>query len=289
MEGEELLHYVNERVLNYFQEKYGSDIFSPLQLKNPATLKRIIDKLDKLSLTDINSDIKGDAFEYFLKVYLSKQQKDLGEYFAPRHIVKFLVKLTNPRFGEKVYDPFCGTGGILIEAYRHMYQKMPRESQKLQILKHKTIYGGEITQTARITKMNMILSGDGHNNIKRQDSLKNPVRGEYDVVITNMPFSLGNYPEYASLYALGSANGNSLCIEHCLTALNKDYADGRIALIVPEGILFDRKFTKLREYIYQNSYVENIISLPTGTFAPYSNVKTSVFYLTVRKTEQKVV
>ncbi|CAH1755778.1 15086_t:CDS:2 [Entrophospora sp. SA101] len=215
----------------------------------------------------------GDAFEYFLKAYLSKQQKDLGEYFTPRHIVKFLVKLTNPKFGEKVYDPFCGTGGILIEAFRHIYQKMPRESKKLQILKSNTIYGGEITQTTRITKMNMILSGDGHNNIKRQDSLKNPVQGKYDVVITNMPFSLGNYAEYSAFYALGSANGNSLCIEHCLTALNKDYADGQIAIIVPEGILFDRKFTKLREYIYQNSYVENIISLPAGTFAPYSNKK----------------
>lgn len=291
-DGTELLHYVNDVVLRHFQKEYGEDIFSPLQLQNPIVLKRIIDNLDPLSLVDTNSDIKGDAFEYFLKAYLANQNKDLGEYFTPRHIVKTLVKLVNPKFGETIYDPFCGTGGMLIESFKHIYNKMPMSDRNLDILKRETIFGGEITKNARITKMNMILTGDGHNNIVRQDSLKNPSRKKYDVVITNMPFSLGNFEDYSGFYKLGNANGNSLCIEHCFNAIDENSSNPRIGIIVPEGILFDKKFTKLREYIYKNSYVQDIISLPSGAFKPYTDVKTSILYLTQvnkKKPKQKLV
>lgn len=291
-DGKELLHYVNDVVLRYFQKEYGEDIFSPLQLQNPIVLKRIIDNLDPLSLVDTNSDIKGDAFEYFLKAYLANQNKDLGEYFTPRHVVKTLVKLVNPKFGETIYDPFCGTGGMLIESFKHIYNKMPMSDRNLDMLKKETIFGGEITKNARITKMNMILTGDGHNNIVKQDSLKNPSRKKYDVVITNMPFSLGNFDDYSGFYKLGSANGNSLCIEHCFDAINENSSNPRIGIIVPEGILFNKNFTKLREYIYKNSHVQDIISLPSGTFKPYTDVKTSILYLTQvnkKKSEQKAV
>nr|WP_253308331.1 N-6 DNA methylase [Rickettsia endosymbiont of Ceutorhynchus assimilis] len=274
------LMFVNDTVLKHFQEEYGADIFTPLQIKNPIILKRIIDSLDPLSLVDTNSDIKGDAFEYFLKAYLAKQHKDLGEYFTPRHIVKTLIKLVNPKFGETVYDPFCGTGGMLIEAFKHIYNKMPRNEKTLQQLRRETIYGSEITKNAKITKMNMILTGDGHNNILRQDSLKNPSKKKYDVVITNMPFSLGNYDEYSGLYKLGSSNSNSLCIEHCFNAIDSSSGNPRIGMVIPEGILFDNKFKKLREYIYKNSYVKDIVSLPAGTFKPYTEVRTSLLYLT---------
>lgn len=287
-DGDELLSYVNDTVLKYFQKEYSEDIFASLQLNNPKTLKRIINDLDPLSLVDTNSDIKGDAFEYFLKAYLAKQNKDLGEYFTPRHIVKTLVKLVNPRFGETVYDPFCGTGGMLIESFRHIHNKMPINQRNLEILRKETIYGSEITKNARITKMNMILTGDGHNNIKRQDSLKNPSEKKYDVIITNMPFSLGNFEEYSNNYSLGTPNGNNLCIEHCFDAIDSKSSNPRIGIIIPEGILFDRKFTKLRDYIYHNSEVESIVSLPSGAFKPYTDVKTSILYLTkIRQKKEK--
>jgi type I restriction enzyme M protein len=83
-------------------------------------LREIIDKLEPLSLSSIDSDIKGDAFEYFLRAYSGQKGNDLGEYFTPRHIVKFMVKIANPQFEEKIYDPFCGTGGMLTESYKHI-------------------------------------------------------------------------------------------------------------------------------------------------------------------------
>ncbi len=165
---------------------------------------------------------------------------------------------------------------------------MPRSEDTLNQLKNATIYGGEITKNARITKMNMILIGDGHSNIKRQDSIANPSKKKHDIVITNMPFSLGNLEEHAGKYILGSANGNSLCIEHCFDAINQESGNARIGIIVPEGILFDKKFTKLRKYIYENSTVKNIISLPSGAFQPYTNVKTSILYLTDIKKKKKI-
>lgn len=291
-DGNELLSYVNDTVLRYFQKEYGDDIFAQFKLQNPVILKRIIDKLDPLSLANTNSDIKGDAFEYFLKAYLANQNKDLGEYFTPRHIVKTLVKLVNPKFGETIYDPFCGTGGMLIESFKHIHNKMPMSERNLDILKKHTIYGSEITQNARITKMNMILTGDGHNNIVKQDSLKNPSIVKHDVVITNMPFSLGTFDEYSGKYDLGSSNGNSLCIEHCFNAINEKSSNPRIGIIVPNGILFDTRYTKLREYIYKNSYVQDIISLPFESFKPYAHVESSILYLTKikqQKVEQKSI
>ena len=74
-------------------------------------------------LTDVDSDVKGDAFEYFLKASTSTKN-DLGEYFTPRHIVKTMVRLVNPQIGEKIYDPFCGTGGFLIESFRYIQRNI---------------------------------------------------------------------------------------------------------------------------------------------------------------------
>ena len=79
-------------------------------------------KLNPLDLTDIDEDIKGSAFEYFMEK-TTTAANDLGEYFTPRHIVRFMVRLLNPEFGETVYDPFCGTGGFLTESFKHISQQ----------------------------------------------------------------------------------------------------------------------------------------------------------------------
>ncbi len=275
--GRELLSYVNDSVLRQFQDKYNDrDIFQSLSLQNPKTLERIIDELDTLQLTDINADIKGDAFEHFLKSY-NASDKDLGEYFTPRHIVKTLVKLLDPRLGETIYDPFCGTGGMLIESFQHIKQSMPTSAKAMKILKESTIYGNEITSTARITKMNMILIGDGHSNIHRKDSLANAIDDAFDVCITNMPFSQPT--EYQDLYDIpmtGSKNGDSICVQHCIRATKQG---GRIGIIVPEGFLFDKKYQKTREFILNKSELQSVISLPQGCFLPYTGVKTDIMLL----------
>ena len=305
------IEYINKTVYDKLNALYGTDIFTPLQIRDTSILKEIMDKLDPLMLTDVDSDVKGDAFEYFLKASTATKN-DLGEYFTPRHIVKTMVRLVNPKIGEKIYDPFCGTGGFLIESFRYIERNIDSRNPELRrILREDAIYGNEITNTARITKMNMILAGDGHSNIHMKDSLANPTyldliehdkdgnivrdkdgsiqysseyRGLYDVVITNMPYS--QRTKHGSLYDLPSTNGDSICVQHCMKAINSAAPDGRMALVVPEGFLFRKDLTKTREYLLNHCQLQSIISLPQGVFLPYTGVKTDIIYAT--KVNQKI-
>ena len=305
------IEYINKTVYDKLNALYGTDIFTPLQIRDTSILKEIMDKLDPLMLTDVDSDVKGDAFEYFLKASTATKN-DLGEYFTPRHIVKTMVRLVNPKIGEKIYDPFCGTGGFLIESFRYIERNIDSRNPELRrILREDTIYGNEITNTARITKMNRILAGDGHSNIHMKDSLANPTyldliehdkdgniirdkdgniqysseyRGLYDVVITNMPYS--QRTKHGSLYDLPSTNGDSICVQHCMKAINSAAPDGRMALVVPEGFLFRKDLTKTREYLLNHCQLQSIISLPQGVFLPYTGVKTDIIYAT--KVNQKI-
>ena len=280
------IDYINN-VYQRLNHLYQTEIFTRLTIRSQDIIKEIMDKLDPLTLTDVDSDVKGDAFEYFLKESTASKN-DLGEYFTPRHIVKTMVKLVNPQIGEKVYDPFCGTGGFLIESFRHIWNTMPRNTTTEKMLREETIYGNEITNTARITKMNMILAGDGHSNIHMLDSLANPVDGTmgegYDIVITNMPYSQKS--KYGTLYDLPSNNGDSICVQHCMKAINSTAENGRIALVVPEGFLFRKDLSKTRELLLRNSILQSIISLPQGVFLPYTGVKTNIIYAT--KVNQKL-
>ena len=285
------IEYINKTVYNKLNALYNTDIFTPLQIRDTSILKEIMDKLDPLMLTDVDSDVKGDAFEYFLKASTSTKN-DLGEYFTPRHIVKTMVRLVNPQIGETVYDPFCGTGGFLIESFRYIYNNMARTEANLRTLRESTVYGNEITNTARITKMNMILAGDGHSNIEMKDSLANPIDGAatytdekgvvhhngFDIVLANMPYS--QKTKHGSLYDLPSTNGDSICVQHCMKAINNAAENGRMALVVPEGFLFRKDLSKTREYLLDHCQLQSIISLPQGVFLPYTGVKTDIIYAT---------
>jgi type I restriction enzyme M protein len=281
--GEELLRYINDTVIptleNIFNRNGEKTLFSKLIIKDTVALKQIIDKLDVLNLSGIQTDIKGDAFEYFIQQYNSSNN-DLGEYFTPRHIVNFLVKLANPKYGEKVYDPFCGTGGILISAFNHIKENLQQQGflteDVLKSLKENTVFGGEISSNARIAKMNMILTGDGHSNINQQDTLLNPVNEKFDIVITNIPFNLEGTAK--NLYSLLSDNGNSQSIQHIINSLNKK-TTARAYIIVPESILNNNELKNLRKYLIDNNLLKQIISLPSGVFLPYTEAKASVLVL----------
>ena len=281
--GNELLSYINDVVISNLEtifNRQGEDIlFTKLIIQDTIALKQIIDRLDRLNLSGIKTDIKGDAFEYFIQQY-NTSNNDLGEYFTPRHIVNFLVKLAQPKYGEKIYDPFCGTGGILISAFNYIKDVLSNRNYLtetvLRDLKETTIYGGEISSNARIAKMNMILTGDGHSNIKQQDTLLNPVKEKFDIVITNIPFNLEGTA--SSLYSLLSDNGNSQSIQHILNSLSKK-PTSRAYVIVPESVLNNKELKNLRKHLIDNNLLKQIISLPSGVFLPYTEAKASVLVL----------
>jgi type I restriction enzyme M protein len=282
-EGDELLSYINDTVIEnlerIFNRQNEETLFTKLIIQDTLALKQIIDKLDKLNLSGIKTDIKGDAFEYFIQQY-NTSNNDLGEYFTPRHIVNFLVQLANPKYGEKIYDPFCGTGGMLISAFNHIRDDLIEQGflteNVLKDLKENTVYGSEISSNAKIAKMNMILTGDGHSNIKQQDTLLNPEKEKFDVVITNIPFNLEGTA--TRFYSLLNDNGNSQSIQHIVNSLNKK-STSRAYVIVPESILNNKELKSLRKYLIENNLLKQIISLPSGVFLPYTEAKASVLVL----------
>src|SRR3990167_1975506 len=108
--------YINGFLIPKLQERYDArDIFAETRITKESLVKKTVAILDNCNLTSFDSDILGDAYEYFLQG--SPSQQSLGQYFTPRHIVKVLVTLVSPTNGDTVYDPFCGTGGLLTGAF----------------------------------------------------------------------------------------------------------------------------------------------------------------------------
>ena len=292
-----LISTINGAIIAEIESKYGGDVFTPISIKNPQTLRHIIDAIDPLVLSAIGTDVKGDAFEYFLEKTTSTEN-DLGEYFTPRNIIQTIINLVHPKFKETIYDPFCGTGGFLTEAFNYIKENNIIESEEdLERLKNNTLYGREITTTARIAKMNMIFHGDGHSGIQQINTLTNPDYMEknkakkFDVIVTNMPFSQiitrkikknGNREienNISPLYYNGIAknSGDSVCVLHCLRALKEG---GRMALVVPEGFLFRKNIANVRKFLLSKAKLQTVISLPQGAFLPYTGVKTDILYFT---------
>ena len=285
--GDEMLDHINNTILKEFADHYkgSGDIFQKeLKIKNSDTVKEIVEKLSKLELLKIDSDVKGDAFEYFLKESVTVGN-DLGEYFTPRHIVKLMVKLVDPKFGDIIYDPCCGTGGFLIEVFKHIWKNCNHSKKNLKILKEKTVYGREITGTAKVAKMNMILAGDGHTNIEHIDSLKNPVKNKYDVVLTNFPFSQDT--DYGKSYGFNTEDANPIFLKHIVDSLK---TGKKAAVVVFQGILYDNSevYKKIRRTLVDKCNIEGIITLHNYVFRPYTGVNTSIIVFSKGKPTKNV-
>ncbi|MBM3467687.1 MAG: hypothetical protein FJX70_07675 [Alphaproteobacteria bacterium] len=271
-----LLSYLNGTVIKTLEDKYNGGVFSEINLKKASVMRQIINIVDPLVLSDIKTDIKGDAFEYFLK-NMNQADNDLGQYFTPRHIVKAMVHLINPKFKETIYDPFCGTGGFLIEAFNHIKENsIIKTEEERKILRENTLFGRDATKVSTIAKKNMILHGDGHSNIEEKDSLEHPIEKKMSAILTNIPFSLKDVDYTDSYYhGLGKKNGDAICVLHCLDALEEG---GRMALVVPEGFLFKKELKEIRKFLLSRANLELIVSLPQGVFLPYTGVKTDILY-----------
>ncbi len=284
----ELQQYINKIVLPRFDGEYNhtSDIFNKKLLINKAdNLKAMVKRISKLgNLLDTNSDIKGDAFEYFLKNSISVGN-DLGEYFTPRHIVKLMIDLLDLKFEETIYDPCCGTGGFLIEAFKNIKNKCKQSKTNTNILENETVFGREISTTSRIAKMNMIIIGDGHNNIEQKDSLEFPVKEKYDVCITNFAFS--QKTDYGNFYDFETSDANPIFMKHIYDSIKKD---GRCAVVVPEGLLFDtqKDYIRIRKLLIEQSNVIAVIRLHSFVFKPYTGQPTSIIIFEKGKSTQKV-
>jgi type I restriction enzyme M protein len=267
-----------------------------IKLKD-RTIKEIVAIFESYDLTLTNFDVKGEAFEYFLGDTFTG---GLGQYFTPRNVVEFLVEAISPKIGEKIIDPFCGTGGFLIYAFEKVSEKIrlndfseEEKSKWKRVLSDESLFGTDwIARTAQACKMNMIVHGDGNTGVLQHDGFKN-IEGKifeekFDICFTNPPFG-SNETDENTLNSFVLGNGRSsqsreiLAIERCLNLVKKGI--GIVAFILPDGILNGDRNSYVREYIQRESTILAVIGLNKETFQGYNaSAKTSIVILQRKET-----
>jgi type I restriction enzyme M protein len=261
--------FLNSFLIPKLQARYDApDVFSQTRITKESLIKKIVAILDNCRLTSFDSDILGDGYEYFLQG--SPSQKNLGQFFTPRHIVKAMVALVSPTNGDTVYDPFCGTGGLLTGAFNAVKERGSTFD----------FFGKDVSASIRVAKMNAILHWGDHSGIEQVDNtLAHPIHEKYSIGLTNVPFARDpkNYP-YDRLYENGLARKKTdvLSILHLFQSIKKG---GRMAAIVPEGFLFGVERAAARKFLTDNADLRLVVSLPHGVFSPYTNVKTAIICL----------
>lgn len=262
--------YINNVAIPQLHAEFkAQDAFSLIKLTAESPLNRIINLLDKHQLASFDLDILGVGFEYFLRNSLALKQS-LGQYFTPRPVARVMAGLAALKLDDTVYDPFCGAGGLLVEAFNHFGE----EGKRVQF------FGRDASASTRVAKMNAILHWGDHSGIVQvANTLRYPVHGKYSVGLTNVPFARDprNYA-YDNLYENGLARKktDALSILHLFQSLK---TGGRMAAIVPEGFLVGSERAGVRGFLMDNANLRLVASLPSSTFLPYAHVKTAIIYL----------
>ena len=186
--------YLFELVKKEYTNDQIFDLNESLRIRE-ASFRHIVKELEMYNLSTVSEDIKGLAFEKFLGTTF---RGELGQFFTPRAIVNFMVKVMDPQEGEQILDPCCGSGGFIIRAFEHIRDKILTGGRKKDIgarirrLASECIYGVDANpRMARTAKMNMIMHGDGHSGVHHHDGLidcENIFEGRFDLILTNPPF-----------------------------------------------------------------------------------------------------
>lgn len=245
--------------------------------KNKLTDERLKNLIEHMSLIKVgnknySADIMGDSYEYLIKQFADESKKNAGEFYTPRPIVKLMVNLLNPQPGDTIYDPACGTGGMLIEAISHM------NSDRLAYGK---IYGQENNlSTSAIARMNLYLHGAKDINIRQGDTLRNPLFLEnnklktFDCVLANPPFGMKKWGQAKFLNDIYGRNmwgcpsdnrADYAWVMHIVRSMKT--ADGKAAVVLPQGVLFHGGVEgKIREQLILSDKIEAVITLASGIF-----------------------
>ncbi len=244
-----------------------------------AKLRDLIEHFSTKPLSNaaVTPDVFGQAYEYLIKRFADQSNKKAGEYYTPRSVVKLLVDILDPQEGETVYDPACGTGGMLIEVIEHV----KRQGGRPQTLWGK-LYGQEkVLATSSIARMNLLLHGVQDFQIERDDTLRSPAffdgsrLAQFDCVIANPPFSLKNWGEEA--WAADRWGRNRLggvppkgyadwaWVQHMFTSAAP--GTGRVAVVLPQGALFRQGAEgRIREHFLNGDLIEAVIGLAPNLF-----------------------
>ena len=243
-----------------------------------SLLRDLIDHFSKLPLSNrrVASDVLGNAYEYLIKKFADLTNKKAGEFYTPRSVVKMLVNVLNPQEGESVYDPACGTGGMLIEVVHHVREGGGR----VQLLWGKVFGQEKNLTTAAIARMNLFLHGVEDFEVVRGDTLRDPAffvgdeLATFDCVIANPPFSLEKWgDEVWASDRFGRSfagmppkkSGDFAWVEHMVKSMAAK--TGRLAVVLPQGALFrGGAEQRIRKHLLQADLIEAVIGLAPNLF-----------------------
>jgi len=243
------------------------------------TMTDLIEHFSARPLTNacVPPDVFGQAYEYLIKRFADQSNKKAGEYYTPRAVVKLLVNILDPQEGETVYDPACGTGGMLIEVIEHVKAAGGRPK-----LLWGKLYGQEkVLTTSGIARMNLLLHGVEDFHIVKDDTLRDPAYfdgdqlAQFDCVIANPPFSLEAWGADAwsadrwGRNKLGGTppdkNGDWAWVQHMVTSMAPQ--TGRVAVVLPQGALFrGGAEARIRQGVLDKGLVEAVIGLAPNLF-----------------------
>ena len=314
LNGERLVSWVREEVFAFHGEiaANGATDFmdgARLVIDEPTVLTQVVSQLNDLHLDRVDADTKGDLFEHVLRRI--GKAGELGQFRTPRHIIRALVRLVDPRIGETICDPAAGTAGFLVGAWDHIRlansssvgietvevdgktvkrglgDKLSQDAIKA--LQEATFYGADVDpQMVRLATMNLTLRGLDHVRILRRNALTRsldrgtkadlglPTAG-FDVILANPPFS-GRVDKDRIVEDVKVGRTTQTELLFLQYILNQLKEGGRCGVVMPEGVLFGATgaHRELRRRLVDNNTVQAVMSLPGGVFNPYAGVKTSV-------------
>jgi type I restriction enzyme M protein len=254
------------------------------RMLNGYLLRDVVNKVNGIHFTSSEEiSTLGHLYESMLKE-MRDAAGDSGEFYTPRALVKFIVAVVNPRLGETVLDPACGTGGFLVEAFEHL-KKQCRTTEDHRRLQRETLYGVEAKSLPYLLcQMNLLLHGAEAPNIDPLNALRFPLReigdrDRVDVIMTNPPFGgeeergiLGNFPDDKK-----TAETALLFLQLIMRKLRRGAKPGRAAVVVPNGTLFgDGVCARIKDELLKDFNLHTIVRLPNGVFAPYTSIPTNV-------------
>jgi type I restriction enzyme M protein len=257
---------------------FGDAAWSNKERLPDALLRDLIEHFSRIALGNraAQADILGQSYEYLIKKFADLTNKKAGEFYTPRSVVRLMVKILDPKEGESIYDPACGTGGMLLEAVHHVRENHGDD---------RTLWGKLFAQeknltTSAIARMNLFLHGASDFQVVRGDTLRQPAffsgdnLATFDCVIANPPFSLEKWGEevwasdpfgrnFAGMPP--AKTGDYAWVQHMIKSMAP--ASGRMAVVLPHGALFRMgKEGEIRKKILQMDLLEGVIGLGPNLF-----------------------
>ena len=265
----------------------GDAIFkipTPLMLDKIVTaMDEIYDQMARLK----KADTRGDVYEYLLSKLSTAGVN--GQFRTPRHIIKMMVELMDPKPDEIICDPACGTSGFLVAASEYLKENKKEEiffdrKNKDHYMNH-MFHGFDMDRTMlRIGAMNMMTHGVDNPYIEYRDSLsdQNPDREKYSLILANPPFKGSLDYDIVSQDLLKVAKTKKTELLFLVLFLKMLKTGGRCACIVPDGVLFgsSKAHKAIRRELVEENRLEAVISMPSGAFKPYAGVSTAILIFT---------